>query len=77
MLSQARAITVQRFNYPVRLNWENQSAPWWNESCAMVIEVFGLPGGRFVYHAYEDHMEFHFKNEKDQQLCQILLSERL
>ncbi len=77
MLSQARVITVKKFSYKVRVNWDNQSVPWWNECCAMVLEVFGLPGDRFVYHPFEDFMEFHFKSKKDADLCRILLSEKI
>ena len=62
----------------VRISWqENHDIPSWNQTCAWAVEQFGLPGDRFVYHPFEDFMEFHFKNEKDEQLCRILLSERL
>ena len=77
MLSQARVITAKKFSYKVRVNWDNQNVPWWNECCAMVLEVFGLPGDRFVYHPFEDFMEFHFKSKKDADLCRILLSEKI
>lgn len=63
--------------YPVKIKWHNDSVTWWNETCAMVLEVFGLPGDRFIYHPYEDHMVFEFKSEKDQKLCKIMLSERI
>ena len=62
--------------HSVILKWDNQNVSWWNESCALVLEVFGLPGDRFVYHPYEDYMTFDFKNEKDANLCKILLSDR-
>ena len=65
------------FSHSVRVNWNNQSVPWWNEFCAMVLEVFGLPGNRFMYRPHEDYMVFEFKTEKDADLCRILLSERL
>lgn len=65
------------FSHIVRVNWNNQSVPWWNECCAMVLEVFGLPGNRFMYRPHEDYMIFEFKTEKDAALCRILLSERL
>lgn len=66
------------FKYPVKINWTSeQGTIWWNECCAMVLEVFGLPGDRFMYRPHLDFMVFEFKNEKDQQLCKILLSERL
>lgn len=57
--------------------WHSQGTLWWNETCAMVLQVFGLPGNRFVYRPYEDFMTFTFKSKKDADLCRILLSERL
>jgi hypothetical protein len=57
--------------------WDGQSGFWWNETCAMVLEVFGLPGGRYTSHPEQDFMTFKFKSKKDADLCQILLSERL
>ena len=43
----------------------------------MVLEVFGLPGDRFVYHPHMDYMTFDFVSEKDAIMCKILLSDRL
>jgi hypothetical protein len=37
----------------------------WNEKCAHAIELFGLPGDKFVTHPTETYMEFYFKNETD------------
>jgi type 1 glutamine amidotransferase len=61
----------------VLVSWQGQNGHWWNESCAMVLEVFGLPGGRFVSHPTTDHIKFTFNSKKDADLCRILLSERL
>jgi hypothetical protein len=61
----------------VSLPWKSQSSSFWNESCADVIEVFGLPGGRFTSHATMDHMDFYFKSKRDAELCQVLLSEKI
>lgn len=57
--------------------WHSQGNTWWNETCASVLEVFGLPGQRFYYKPYETHMTFTFKSKKDADLCRILLSEKL
>ena len=66
------------FNYPIRVNWTSgDGIPYWNETCAMVLEVFGLPGNRFMYRPHLDYMVFEFKTKKDADLCRILLSERL
>ena len=63
--------------YEIRLNWDNQNKYWWNQVCADVIEIFGLPGDRFTSHPYEDCMLFRFKSKKDYQLCKILLSDKV
>jgi hypothetical protein len=63
--------------WEVKLLWENQNKYWWNEVCADVVEIFGLPGDRFTSHPYDDCMLFRFKSEKDYRLCKILLSDKL
>lgn len=68
----------QRYPYPVRINWtDDHNTVWWNECCAMVLEVFGLPGDKFYYRPSLDHMIFSFVSEKDAYMCKILLSDRL
>ena len=47
----------------------------WNEINAQVVEVFGLPGNRFLYTPSADFMTFCFKSKKDAELCKIMLSE--
>lgn len=70
--------TDKEFSHSVQVNWQdNHSTIWWNETCAMVLEVFGLPGHRYMYRPHVDYMVFEFKSQKDEQLCRILLSERL
>lgn len=54
-----------------------QNGFWWNETCAMVLEVFGLPGSRYTTHVNPDLMAFCFKSEKDATLCRMMLSDRL
>ena len=61
----------------INLTWNSQTANWWNESCALIIEHFGLPGHRYVSKPGTECMSFTFKNQKDADLCRILLSERL
>ena len=61
----------------VTVVWDNQNGFWGNETCAIVLEGFGLPGDRYVTKPSHDAMFFDFKNEKDANLCRILLSERL
>jgi len=50
----------------VIVRWKNlDNAIMWNETCAMVVERFGTPGGRYTTHVDETAMRFNFKNEKD------------
>lgn len=61
----------------ITVRWNNQHNDWWNQTCADVLEVFGLPGQRFYYKPYPDFMTFTFKSKKDAELCRILLSDRI
>ena len=65
------------FVHVVSLPWHGQKNYWWNEVCADVLEVFGLPGDRFTSHPKMDQMDFHFKSKKDADLCRLMLSEKI
>ena len=54
--------------------WQNQSNTWWTDTCARIIEHFGLPGDRYVTEINPDYMHFDFKNEKDALMCRLLIS---
>jgi hypothetical protein len=58
-------------DHEVIIDW---TTPW-NEINAQVVEVFGLPGNRFLYTPSADFMTFCFKSKKDAELCKIMLSE--
>ncbi len=77
-MSELTLTTTDEFSHHVQVNWhDDHSTIWWNETCALVLEVFGLPGHRYMYSPHVDYMVFKFKTKKDRQLCEILLSERL
>lgn len=61
----------------VAVDWDKgiDVAYGWNEACAKVVAIFGLPGKRFYYRPKEEFMIFIFKSVKDAKLCRILLSE--
>lgn len=61
----------------VNVPWDNQPNIWWNETCALIIEHFGLPGGKYITDVSTECMKFIFYNEKDAFLCKILVSDRL
>jgi hypothetical protein len=56
---------------------KEQTGFWWNETCGMVLEHFGLPGDRYTSHPETDQMTFIFHNEQDAMMCRILLSDRI
>jgi hypothetical protein len=49
----------------VRISWKKGDIIDWNETCAWVIEKFGLPGDKFETHSTEDYMDFYFTDERD------------
>ena len=57
--------------------WKSQSNVWWNETCARIIEHFGLPGNRYTTEVSADNMKFFFINDKDAFMCKIMISEEL
>jgi hypothetical protein len=61
----------------IRVPWNGQDGVWWNEICADIMEVFGLPGNRYTSHPTPNYMDFHFKSQKDVELCRILISEKI
>lgn len=61
----------------VLVPWDNQKGHQWNETCAMVLERFGLPGDKYISHPTSASMSFVFYNNKDALLCRILLSDRI
>jgi len=58
----------------ISVPWENQSNTWWNETCANIVEHFGLPGDRYTTEISTEEMLFFFKNEKDALMCMLLIS---
>jgi hypothetical protein len=59
----------------IRVPWESQSNTWWNETCANIIEHFGLPGEKYTTEVSADDMRFFFTDERDALMCRILISE--
>lgn len=49
----------------VRVGWNLNSPTPWNEVTARALEVFGLPGDRYITHLTQDHMEYHFRDPHD------------
>jgi len=61
----------------VCIPWRNQSNILWNETCAKVVEHFGLPGGKYRTEVSTDEMKFFFTDERDALLCKIMISDMI
>lgn len=65
-------------DHEIYLDWSPARNSWdWNEVCADIMEVFGLPGNKYVTTSTVDYMIFTFKNKKDADLCRILISDKI
>lgn len=61
----------------VTVPWSDQNGIWWNETCAKIMEHFGLPGGKYVTEVNEEYMKFVFYSDKDALMCKLLVSDRV
>lgn len=60
--------------YRITVPWQNQSNVWWSDTCANIVEHFGLPGGKYVTEVSSECMHFDFNDDRDALLCRILIS---
>jgi hypothetical protein len=69
----------QEFKYPVIIPWSSKldTVSAWNEVCAQGMEMFGLPGNRYITDANVNDMTWWFKNEQDALLMTLKFSEQL
>jgi hypothetical protein len=67
------------FKYPVVVPWSAQldTVSAWNEICAQGMEMFGLPGDRYITDANVNDMTWWFRNEQDALLMTLKFSEQL
>ena len=61
----------------VTVPWESQSNHWWNETCADIVEHFGLPGGRYVTEVSSECMKFILHDDRDALMCRLLVSDKI
>ena len=67
------------FAYPVVIPWGSNldTVSAWNEICAEGMELFGLPGHRYITDANVNDMTWWFKNEQDALLMILKFSNRI
>jgi hypothetical protein len=76
-----RQCTLQdeSYKYPVIIPWSAKldTVSAWNEICAQGMEMFGLPGNRYITDANVTDMTWWFKDEHDALLMTLKFSEQL
>jgi len=67
----------ETFKYPVTIPWSAtlDSVSAWNEICAQGMEMFGLPGNKYITEANVNDMTWYFKDPKDALLMTLKFSE--
>jgi hypothetical protein len=72
-----RSIEFAEFPYSVMIPWTPRmdNVMRWNEVCAQAMEVFGLPGDRYLTQANINHMTWYFKTEQEALLMRLKFSE--
>jgi hypothetical protein len=67
------------FPYPVVIPWSSKldTVTAWNEICADAMELFGLPGNRYITDANVNDMTWYFRDEQDALLMTLKFSEQL
>ena len=69
------AVDKEPYPYHVELLWGRVRKAPWNEMYAQTIELFGLPGDRYIALAHAITINFYFKIEQDQLLFKLKWSE--
>jgi hypothetical protein len=78
-ISRTSILRDDEFQYPVVVPWNSQldTVTAWNEVCAQGMEMFGLPGDRYITDANVNDMTWWFRNEQDALLMTLKFSEQL
>ena len=67
------------YKYPVVIPWSAtlDSVSAWNIICAEGMEMFGLPGNKYITEANVNDMTWYFKDPQDALLMTLKFSEHL
>ena len=78
-ISGAITLRDEAFRYPVTIPWSPKldTVSAWNEICAQGMEMFGLPGNRYITDANVNDMTWWFRDEQDALLMTLKFSEQL
>jgi hypothetical protein len=62
--------------YSVKITWGLKSDEYnltWSETCARIMEQFGLPGDRYTTEINSDYMIFNFKTQEDAVMATLMV----
>jgi hypothetical protein len=78
-ISRTNTLRDDEYKYPVVIPWSQtlDSITAWNEICAQGMEIFGLPGNKYVTEANVNDMTWYFRDPKDALLMTLKFSEHL
>ena len=70
-------LTDPEFNYPVTVKWGRgaDTMEYWDQLCIASIEMFGLPGDRFITDIGPDQMTWTFRDKRDAFIFKLKFSE--
>lgn len=64
------------YTYRVRVSLtDNDNIPNWDKICISAIELFGLPGERYITDIANNYMDWIFKDSKDALIFKLKFSE--
>jgi len=69
----------ESYKYPVVVPWSSKTdtVSAWNLVCADAMEMFGLPGDRYITDANVNDMTWWFRSEQDALLMTLKFSEQI
>jgi hypothetical protein len=78
-ISGKTTLQDESYRYPVVIPWSARldTVSAWNEICAQGMEMFGLPGNRYITDANVNDMTWWFRDEQDALLMTLKFSEQL
>ena len=70
---------TSEFVHEVTIPWSPRAATMrvWNEICADAVELFGLPGDRYITDISEKSMTWSFRSDQDAVLFRLKFAEAL
>ena len=63
------------YTYPVTVALYHNDIPHWDKICMEAMELFGLPGGRYITDLSDNSMDWIFRDQQDALLFKLKFSE--